>query len=127
MASKISKTKIEKKLQRKKNPELARLIIILKKQKKPIWLAVANLLATPKRKAIAVNIAKIDALTKENDAIIVPGKILAQGSLTHGVTIVAFSISQAAKEKLKNANAKLLTIDQLLRTNPAGKGVKIII
>lgn len=125
MTSKISKTKIEKKLQRKENPELVRLIITLKKQKKPVWLAIANLLASPKRKNIAVNILKIDALTKENDIAVVPGKILAEGSLSHDVTIAAFSVSQAAKEKLKNA--KLLTIEQLLKTNPQGRGVKIII
>lgn len=125
MVKMISRTKIEKKLKRKKNPELANLIITLKKQKKPIWLATANLLASPKRKAVAVNIAKIDASTKENDTVVIPGKILAEGSLSHSVTIAAFSVSQAAREKLKNA--KLLTIEHLLKTNPEGKGIRLII
>lgn len=121
----VSKTKIEKRLKRKENPNLVKLIIMLKKQKKPIWLAVANLLSSPKRKGIVVNIAKIEKLTKANDTVIVPGKILAQGNLLHNVTIAAFSVSHAAREKLKNA--KLLTIEQLLKINPEGRDVKIII
>jgi len=125
MTGKISKTKIEKKAQRKENPKLAKLIITLKKQKKPLWLAIANLLANPKRKAVAVNISKIEKLTKANDTAIVPGKILAQGNLTHNVTIAAFSASHTAREKLKNV--KLLTIEQLLKMNPEGRNIKIII
>lgn len=120
----ISKTKIDKRL-RRKNPNLAKTIILLKKQKKPIWLIIAKLLSNPKRKSVAVNISKINKLTKENDIVVVPGKILSDGTLEKPLTIVALSYSEKTKEKLKKA--KLITIEKLLKENPKATGVKIII
>lgn len=120
----ISKTKIDKRL-RRKNPNLAKTIILLKKQKKPIWLIIAKLLSNPKRKSVAVNISKINKLTKENDIVVVPGKILSDGTLEKPLTIVALSYSKKTKEKLKKA--KLITVEKLLKENPKATGVKIII
>lgn len=120
-----SKTDIEKKLQKKENPKLRKLIILLKKQKSQFWLSLANLAANPKRKAIAVNIEKINRVTKKDDKVLVPGKVLAQGSLEHPVTIAAFSLSEGARQKLKNA--KVIAIEQILHENPQGKDIKIII
>lgn len=119
-----SKTKIEKKLRRKEKPSLVRLIILLKKQKKAFWLAVANLLASPKRKSVDVNIEKINRLAKDNETIVVPGKVLSQGELSKNVTIASYNASQSAKEKLKS---NLITIEELLKKNPSAKGARIII
>jgi len=120
-----SKTKIEKRLRKKEHPGLVKLVILLKKQKKPIWLAVAALLVRPKRKNVSVNLSKINKLTKANDVALIPGKLLASGNLEHAVTIAAFSCSKQAKEKSKNA--KIISIEELLKQNPQGKNVKIII
>lgn len=121
----ISRTKIDKKLSRKENPALAKLVILLKKQKKPIWITLANLLVRPKRKAVSVNILKINKLTKANDTVVIPGKILSEGTLNHNLTIAAFKFSASAKQAL--SKSKLITIEELLKQNPQGKGVKIII
>ena len=82
---------MQKKFERKIQPDLIRITLLLKKQKKPFWLAVANLLLKPRRKKVAVNLTKINKLTKANDSVIVPGKVLSSGELEHNVTIAAFS------------------------------------
>ncbi len=56
----------------------------------------------------------------------VPGKVLGTGSLTHPVTVAAFDASDNAKEKLKAAKAKYLSIPELVAKNPKGTNVKII-
>ena len=74
-----TKTKIEKRLQKKTNPRLRSLLILLKKQKQPIWQEVARELSRPKRKGRKVNLFKINKFAKESETIVVPGKVLATG------------------------------------------------
>ncbi len=112
------------------NPELLKLIQYLKKQSKEknagIWLDVAEDLARPSRKRVAVNLSRINRVTTEGATIVVPGKVLASGTLEHGVTVAAFDVSDKAKSKLAAAKAKYLTITELVETNPQGSNVQII-
>ena len=99
----ISKTRIEKKVARKKNPELKELIFKLKKQNK---LDIASAIALPKRKRIEVSIRKIDKETKAGDNVLVPGKVLGGGEMSHSITIAALSFSKDARLKLKDCSIK---------------------
>lgn len=112
------------------NPEIIQLIRYLKKQSKEkdagIWLDVAEYLSKPSRNRIAVNLSTINRHTEENATVVVPGKILATGTLDHAVTVAAFSTSEKAKEKLAAAKAKYLSISELVEQNPKGSNVKII-
>jgi large subunit ribosomal protein L18e len=112
------------------NPEIIQLIRFLKKQSREadaaIWLTVAEHLAKPSRQRIAVNLSRINRNTKRADVIVVPGKVLGTGTLTHAVTVAAFDASSSAKEKLAAAKAKYLTIPQLVEKNPKGSKIKII-
>jgi large subunit ribosomal protein L18e len=112
------------------NPELLKLITLLKKQSKEkgvgIWLDVAEDLAKPSRKRTAINLSKLNRVTDKNAIIIVPGKILAAGSLDHAVTVAAFNASDKAKAKLAAVKAKYLSIPELLESNPTGSNVQII-
>jgi len=96
------------------NPEILQLIEYLKKQSKEknagIWLDVAEDLAKPSRQRIAVNLRKINRCTEKDATIVVPGKVLASGTLDHAVTVAAFDASGKAKAKLAAAKAKYLTI-----------------
>ncbi|MBS3090624.1 50S ribosomal protein L18e [Candidatus Pacearchaeota archaeon] len=105
--AKISKTQIEKKLERKTNPGLRELIRSLKKQGK---LEIANLLAASKRKRIIVNIDRLSRETKQGDKIIVPGKVLGKGSIQHNIIIAAFSFSQEAIKKLKSSKLEEISL-----------------
>jgi len=112
------------------NPERIQIIRLLKKQnhenKAPIWIDVAKYLGKSQPQRTSVNLSKINRYTQENDTIIVPGKILGTGKLEHPVTIAAFNTSEKAKEKIKAAKAKYVTIQELIGKNPKGTKVKII-
>ncbi|MEM1566054.1 MAG: 50S ribosomal protein L18e [Candidatus Bathyarchaeia archaeon] len=112
------------------NPQLIELIRFLKKQsreqKAPIWKAVAEKLTVSKRRRIAVNISRINRYTEKNDTVVVPGKVLGAGELNHPVTVAAFAFSETAKQKIKRAKGKCLTIPELVKKNPKGSNVKII-
>jgi large subunit ribosomal protein L18e len=112
------------------NPELIQLIRFLKKQSREkdagIWLDVAEYLSKPSRQAVAVNLSRINRYTQRGSTIVVPGKVLATGTLNHSVTVAAFSASEKAKEKLKAAKAKYVSIPELVEKNPKGSNVKII-
>lgn len=112
------------------NPNLRNLIEELKKlsiQKNiKIWKRVASDLEMPSRQRRAVNLSRINSYTKENDTIVVPGKVLGSGLLNHKLTIAAYSFSEGAIEKINKANAKAITIGELMKENINGKGIKII-
>lgn len=108
------------------NTELASLIEDLKKlslaEKAPIWKRIAKDLAKPTRQRRVINISKLDRFTKANEMIIVPGKVLGTGDMTHDITVAAWQFSGSANEKIKNA----ITIRDLMKKNPKGKGVRIL-
>ncbi|MBD3361696.1 50S ribosomal protein L18e [Candidatus Woesearchaeota archaeon] len=112
------------------NEHMQQLIQELKKesnsQKTKIWKRIAKDLEKPTRKRRIVNISKINREAKENETIIVPGKVLGSGALNHSITIAAFSFSESAKKLVEQAKGKCITINELLKTNPKGKDVRII-
>ncbi|MCL2134883.1 MAG: 50S ribosomal protein L18e [Candidatus Bathyarchaeota archaeon] len=112
------------------NPELIQLIKQLKKESReqcaPIWLAVADQLSQSRSRRATVNLSSINRNTKCADTVVVPGKILGTGLLTHPITIAAFSISETAKAKLDAIQAKYVTISELVADNPKGSNIKII-
>jgi len=112
------------------NPILLGLIEDLKKksveQKVNIWNKVASDLQRPTRKRRLVNLSKINTYSKENETVIVPGKVLGSGILDHKVTISAYQFSDGAKEKLQKAGAKIIPLNELIKESPKGKGIRII-
>ncbi|MCD6209076.1 MAG: 50S ribosomal protein L18e [Thermoproteales archaeon] len=111
------------------NIHLRRLISYLKKKANendaPIWDAVAEHLSKPTRKRVEVNISRINRYTKDGDVVVVPGKVLGSGELTHRVTIAAWAFSATAREKISK-HGRALSIRELIEENPKGSGVKII-
>ncbi len=81
---------------------------------------------TVRRKKITVNVAKINRYTLEGDTVVVPGKVLSLGSLSHTVVVAAYDFSDAAIEKIKNLGGEAISIEELAERNPKGKGLKII-
>ena len=112
------------------NPELIDLIRFLKKQgrenKADIWRDIAERLAKPKRKRIAVNISRLNRYTQKNEMVVVPGKVLGTGEIGHPVTVTAFAFSEKAKEKIKARRGKCLSFFDLIKKNPKGSKVRII-
>lgn len=112
------------------NPQILQLIEQLKTQSRTknvaIWRDVAEKLSKPSRQRISVNLSKINRCTEKNATVIIPGKLLASGTLDHAVTVAAFGVSDKAKEKLAAAKAKYMTITELVEKNPDGSNVTIM-
>jgi len=112
------------------NPELIQLIETLKKESREkqaaIWHDLAEYLSRSRSQRIAVNLSKISRNTKRAETVVVPGKILASGSLDHALTVASFEASDKAKAKLAAAKAKYISISELMEKNPKGSNVKII-
>lgn len=112
------------------NPERIKNIRLLerksKQEKAEIWKVLARHLSKSKRSRIAVNLSHINRHSKENETVVIPGKTLAAGKLSHPVKIAAFSFSKQAREKIQEAGGKCLMIEELLDENPRGSNVKIL-
>ncbi len=112
------------------NQNLKELIYELKKessiQESSIWKRLAKDLEKPTRRKKVVNISRINRYSKENDTIIVPGKVLGSGLLDHSLIVAAFSFSQSAKDRIQDAKGKCLSIQELMKKNPKGSNIKII-
>lgn len=112
------------------NPILQNLIKELKirsnQQSVNIWRRVANDLGKPTRQRRVVNLSNISRHTKENEVIVVPGKVLGAGSLNHKLTISALQFSDGAKEKIEKAGAKIVPLLELSKENPTGKGIRVM-
>lgn len=114
----------------KTNPGLRVLIQDLKKlsweNEAPIWRDIAKRLEKPTKARIVVNLSRIDRYANEGDTVIVPGKLLASGSITKKVTVAAYNFSSAAVEKVIAAGGECVSIESLAVNNPAGTAIKIL-
>ena len=73
-----------------------------------------------------INLKKIDALTDDGSAVVISGKILGTGKLSHKVLVSSFSISSSAAKKIKESGGQILEFSDMIEQFPTGKGVKII-
>ena len=119
-----SNSKIEKQLQKKTNMELVRTIISAKKNQK--WKEVAEILSGPRKNRRNVNLEEIEKNAKDNEKIVVPGKILSQGELTKKLKIIALNFSEVAKEKLKKSGCEVSSIIEEIKRNPEAKDLRIL-
>ena len=102
-----------------------KLIRDLWKTKRRIWKKVSKKLSGPRREKVEANLYRINKKTKENDVIVVPGKVLGVGEIDHKLTIACLNCSKTARKKIETSGSKLLSIEELLKQNPEGKDVKV--
>ncbi|RLI80022.1 50S ribosomal protein L18e [Archaeoglobales archaeon] len=123
-------SRLRKMQKRKSNPNLVKLIdellVASAKNEAKVWKDLAERIAKPRRLYAEVNVSKIERYAKDNETIIVPGKVLGNGKINKKVTVAALSFSESAKRKIEDAGGKCLTIMQLLEENPKGSGVRIM-
>ncbi|MBS3131482.1 50S ribosomal protein L18e [Candidatus Woesearchaeota archaeon] len=112
------------------NPVLQGLIHELKKnsseQSVSLWKRVAVDLERPSRQRRAVNLSRINRFAKENEVIVVPGKVLGTGTLSQKLTIAAYQFSKGAKEKIEQSGSIAVSLTDLSKGNPKGKGIRIM-
>ena len=119
---KISKSRIEKRLKKKTNPELVRTIIKLKKTNPE----VAKLLVMPVKKQSKINLGKIDKILQKKENALVVGKVLSLGELTKKIKIVGFSASKKSLEKIKKSGSEFIKLTEEIKKNPELNGLVII-
>ncbi|RBQ23228.1 50S ribosomal protein L18e [Candidatus Methanobinarius endosymbioticus] len=120
MARKIIKT----------NPNLIELIGNLKdksyNEEVAIWKDVASRLEKSTRRRTEINLSDINRVSEEEQTIIVPGKVLANGNLDHKVTVAALNFSKTAQEKIEEAGGEGISISEIIEKNPKGSNIKIV-
>src|SRR3989344_4433533 len=117
----ISKTKIDQRVENKRNPEIVETIILAKKNN---LLELAKKLSYPNSHYVSVNIDRLNNI-KENKVIVV-GKVLGSGEINKKISIAAFGFSETAKEKLKKAGCEMKSIKKEILNNPKLEKVEII-
>ncbi len=97
-----------------------------KRNKAPIWRALEEELAGPRANRREINIRRLAEITKSEEVVVIPGKVLGTGALGHKLTVCAFSMSESAAKKVLDAGGKVVTFEDLIKKYPDGKGVRII-
>lgn len=114
----------------KSNPNLVQLVADLRRTSKeeaaPIWRAVADRVEGPLRNRPEVNLSRIERYAKPQEVLVVPGKLLGSGQISKAVTVAALQASASARRKVEGAGGRVVTIRELVRGNPKGKGVRIM-
>jgi large subunit ribosomal protein L18e len=91
-----------------------------------IWSAVASELSRVRRNRREVNVHKIAKYTGEGDIVVIPGKVLGDGSLDHKVEVAAYRFTAGAEKKIKEAGGKTMGILELVKKNPKGSKIKLL-
>lgn len=114
----------------KTNPQLLDLISGLKTKSREkevyFWRDIALRLEKPSRNYPEVNLSRLNRHTKENELVLVPGKVLGAGELQHKLTVAALSFSGSARSKIAAAGGACLSIQELMVKNPEGSKVRIM-
>ena len=120
MAAKIKKT----------NPRLGALMATLRDASREneagVWREIAKRLETSSKNYAEVNLSKINRYAKENETIIVPGKVLGSGVLDQKVSVAALNFSETAAQKIQMNNGRCMSIEDLISENPKGTKVRVL-
>jgi len=112
------------------NKELVELTRLLKRSSAEndarVWRAAAARLERARSRRAEVNISRIARSTSANETVLIPGKVLGSGAISHPVRVAAFKFSASAVKAITEAGGECLTIRELIESNPAGTRVKIL-
>jgi large subunit ribosomal protein L18e len=113
----------------KTNPRLTSLIADLKSAARQsgagVWQDVADRLEKPRRTHAEVNLGRIERYAREDETVVVPGKVLGSGALTKEVTVAAVDFSGTAETKIEQVG-ETMALEQAVEQNPEGSNVRVI-
>jgi len=113
----------------KTNPRLTSLIADLKSAARSadgdVWNDVAERLEKPRRTHAEVNLGRIERYAREEETVVVPGKVLGSGVLQKEVTVAAVDFSGTAQEKIDQVGESV-RLEQAVQNNPDGSNVRVI-
>ncbi|MFW6004677.1 MAG: 50S ribosomal protein L18e [Halodesulfurarchaeum sp.] len=91
-----------------------------------IWRDVAGRLEKPRRSHAEVNLSRIERYAREDETVVVPGKVLGSGALRKSVTVAAVDFSASARSKIEHAEGEVLDLEQALEQYPEGSEMRVI-
>ncbi|MFC7076312.1 MULTISPECIES: 50S ribosomal protein L18e [Haloarcula] len=112
----------------KTNPRLSSLIADLKSAARSggaVWGDVAERLQKPRRTHAEVNLGRIERYAREDETVVVPGKVLGSGVLQKDVTVAAVDFSGTAEKKIDQVG-EAVSLEQAIENNPNGSQVRVI-
>ncbi len=113
----------------KTNPRLRSLIADMKSAARnsggDVWSDVAERLEKPRRTHAEVNLGRIERYAREEETVVVPGKVLGSGTLRKEVTVAAVDFSGTAETKIDQVG-ETVRLEQALEDNPEGANVRVI-
>lgn len=112
------------------NPILRRASVMLeragKKQKAPIWGEASDMLSSPSKTRVEVNLGRISRLAEDGQAVFVPGKVLGTGVMDKKLVVGAFAFSSGARSKIEASGGSALSVEEFLKKFPRGSGVRLV-
>ncbi|WP_251343354.1 50S ribosomal protein L18e [Haloplanus halophilus] len=113
----------------KTNPRLNSLIAELKAVSREsgagVWQDVADRLEKPRRTHAEVNLGQIERYAREEETVVVPGKVLGSGVLEKEVTVAAVDFSSTARQKIERVG-DAERLERVAEENPEGSNVRVI-
>jgi len=85
-----------------------------RKNKKAIWLKVAEILSKPRRNRASINLWRLNKLAKKfpSKTFIMPGKVLGKGDVSGKITIAALDFSGEARKKIEAMKGKAISLEE---------------
>jgi large subunit ribosomal protein L18e len=94
--------------------------------KKNFWEdASEGVLASRKNRPV-VSIDTISKNSKDGTKIVVPGKVLASGSIDHKVTVAALCFSEGARKKIAASGGQCMSLSDFMESSKDVKGVLVL-
>ena len=113
----------------KTNPRLQSLIAELKTAAgdadAAVWQTVADRLEKPRRTHAEVNLGRIERYARDDETVVVPGKVLGSGVLETNVTVAAVDFSSTAETKIGQVG-DAVSLEDAIEENPTGTNVRVI-
>lgn len=92
----------------------------------PLWRAVEEYLEKSRSNRPEVNLRDLEAHTVEGALVVVPGKVLGAGQLSHRVIVGALAYSRSAAAKIKAAGGEALSLEEFVEKYKGSKGVVLL-
>ena len=109
------------------NPNTRALIRLMRHNKdSPLWRRMANEIEAPRRSHTTINVDELSRVVKNDQTVVVPGKVLGNGTIDKKVRISALQFSESAKVKISASGGTVVSMEQLLTENPKGSGITLI-
>lgn len=113
----------------KTNPRITDLIAELKAVARAndadIWAELAGQLERPRSSYAEVNLGRIERYAREDETVVVPGKVLGSGTLRKQVTVAAVDFSRSAESKIDQVG-EACHLEEVLDRHPDGSNLRVI-